>query len=93
MAMKARMRAESRTPAMPRTRSRGKPETRRATSHIASSGFETTTMMQSGERFATSRVTPATISSFFQSRSSRDMPGLRGRPAVITTTSDPSVPS
>ncbi len=34
MAMKARMRAESSTPAMPMTRSRGKRDTRRVTSHI-----------------------------------------------------------
>ena len=40
--MNQRMRAESSTPAMPKTRSRGSFETRRATSHIASSGLETT---------------------------------------------------
>ena len=91
--MKQRMRAESSTPAIPITRSRGKPETRRATSHIASSGLETTTRMQFGERFTTSWVTPATISSFFHSRSSRLMPGLRGRPAVMTTTSELSLSS
>jgi hypothetical protein len=60
---------------------------------MASSGLDTTMMMVFGERFAISAVTPATISSFFQSRSSRLMPGLRGRPAVMTTTSESSVPS
>ena len=40
--MKVRMRAESRTPAMPKTRCFGKPEARKATWHIASSGLETT---------------------------------------------------
>ena len=87
------MRAESSTPAMPITRSRGKPETRRATSHIASSGFDTITRIAFGERLATSAVTLPTISSFFQSRSSRLIPGLRGSPAVMTTMSEFSVPS
>ena len=40
--MNVRKRAESSTPAMPSTRSRGKPEACIATWHIASSGFVTT---------------------------------------------------
>ncbi len=48
--MNQRMRAASSTPAMPMTRSRGKPETRRATSHMASSGLVTMIRMVSGER-------------------------------------------
>ena len=48
--MNQRMRAASSTPAMPSTRSRGKPETRRATSHMASSGLVTMIRMVSGER-------------------------------------------
>jgi hypothetical protein len=64
-----------------------------ATWHIASSGLETTTMIASRERFTTSRVTEPTIASFVVTRSSRLMPGERGLPAVMTTTSEPSVSS
>ena len=88
--MNQRMRAESRTPAMPKTRSRGSPETRRATSHMASSGFETMIRIASGEPGRTLRTTSATMPSLVATRSSRLIPGLRGTPAVITTTSDPS---
>ena len=56
-AMKVRMRAESSTPAMPITRSRGKPLRRYTAWHIASSGFATGTMMQLGECLTTSEVT------------------------------------
>jgi hypothetical protein len=34
-----------------------------------------------------------TIFSFVETRSSRDMPGERGRPAVTTTTDEPAVSS
>ena len=88
--MNQRIRAESRIPAIPKTRSRGKAETRRATSHIASSGFETMIRTASGDRGAASRTTAPTISWFFCTRSSRDIPGLRARPAVTTITSEPS---
>ena len=64
-----------------------------ATWHIASSGFETTTMIASRERLTTSRVTEPTIASFVVTRSSRLIPGERGLPAVITITSEPSVSS
>jgi hypothetical protein len=64
--MNQRMRAESSTPAMPITRWRGKPETRRATSHIASSGLVTMIRMVSGERFTSSPMTPRVMSAFFQ---------------------------
>ena len=37
------------------------------------------------------RVTELTMSALTFSRSSRDMPGLRGRPAVMTVTSEPAV--
>jgi hypothetical protein len=37
--------------------------------------------------FATSAMTPA----FLPIRSSRDMPGVRGKPAVTITTSDPAM--
>ncbi|MCZ7588508.1 MAG: hypothetical protein M5U27_06550 [Gaiella sp.] len=92
-AMNAEKRAVSRIPAMPTTRSLGKPETACATWHIASSGFETTTITLFGERRTTSFVTEATIASLVVTRSSRLIPGERGRPAVITTTSDPFVSS
>ena len=92
-AMNAENRAVSRIPAMPTTRSFGNPETAWATWHIASRGLETTTTTLFGERRTTSFVTAATIASFVVTRSSRLIPGERGRPAVITTTSEPFVSS
>ena len=80
-------------PAMPTTRWRGNSDVSSATWHIASSGLVTQMMIESGERSATSRVTPPTISRLAASRSSRLIPGLRGRPEVITTMSDPEVSS
>ena len=80
-------------PAIPKTRSRGRPETFFATWHIASSGFETTTMIASGDAATTFAVTSATIFSFVVTRSSRLIPGARGSPAVITTTDEPAVSS
>ena len=91
--MNAAKRAVSRMPAMPTTRSFGNRETAFATWHIASSGFETTTRIASGEWRTTSFVTAVTIASFVVTRSSRLMPGARGLPAVITTTSEPAVSS
>ncbi len=91
MAMNERMRAVSRMPAMPMTRSRGKPETRRAASHITSSGLVTTISTASGDSFAARPMQLSTISRLLVNRSSRLMPGLRGRPAVITMTSEPAV--
>ena len=49
IAMKARIRAASRMPAMPTTLFFGSFETRRATSHIASRGFVTTMIVRSRE--------------------------------------------
>ena len=46
-----------------------------------------------GDRRTTSLVTAATIASFVVTRSSRLIPGERGLPAVITTTSEPVVAS
>ena len=73
--MKVEKRAVSRIPAMPKTRSFGKPETCFATWHIASSGFETTMRIASGDARPTSSVTEPTIASFVVTRSSRLMPG------------------
>ena len=89
-AMNVAKRDASRIPAMPITRSRGQPETRLATSHIASSGFETTISTASGDAAATFAVTSATILSLVATRSSRLMPGPRGTPAVTTTTLEPA---
>ena len=49
--------------------------------------------MHFGECFTTSCVTEPTIASFVVTRSSRLIPGERGLPAVITTTSEPAVSS
>ena len=92
-AMNVEKRAVSRMPAMPNTRSFGQPETFFATWHIASSGFETTIRIASGLCATTFSVTSLTIFSFVATRSSRDMPGERGRPAVTTTTAEPAVSS
>jgi hypothetical protein len=51
----------------------------------------TTITTASGLVALTCSETEATILAFVLSRSSRLMPGLRGRPAVITTTSLPAV--
>ena len=50
--MNVRKRAESRTPAIPSTRSRGKPDAVSATWHIASSGLVTMIRIASGECLA-----------------------------------------
>jgi hypothetical protein len=91
--MNAENRAVSRIPAIPTTRFRFHREVAFATWHIASSGLETTIRIASRERLTTSRVTDPTIASLVVTRSSRLMPGDRGLPAVITTTSEPSVSS
>ena len=92
-AMNVEKRAVSRMPAIPKTRSFGQPETLLATWHIASSGFETTINTASGDWRRPAAVTEPTIFSFVVTRSSRLIPGDRGRPAVITTTSEPAVSS
>ena len=47
----------------------------------------------SGECASACSVTEPTIFSFVVTRSSRLIPGLRGTPAVTTTTSEPAVSS
>ena len=87
-AMKVEKRAVSRMPGHARRRApSASRETFFATWHIASSGFETTMRIASGHCATTCSVTEPTIFSFVVTRSSRLMPGERGRPAVITTTS------
>jgi hypothetical protein len=92
-AMNVEKRAVSRIPAIPNTRSFGQPLTFFATWHIASSGFETTIRIASGDCATACSVTEPTIFSFVVTRSSRLIPGDRGRPAVMTTTSEPAVSS
>ena len=75
---------------MPSTRSRGKPECLKAACAMASSGFETTIRIASGEVATTRVITSAMIFALVCSRSSRLMPGLRAIPAVMTTMSDPA---
>ena len=89
--MKARRRAESSTPAIPITRSFGKPETSAARKVISSSGFVTTMMIAFGDPGTKRSTTSRTIPAFLPSRSIRLIPGWRGNPAVITTTSEPAV--
>ena len=73
------------------------PRAARATSAhnavISSSGLETTMMTASGEPATSLLVTSPTILALTSSRSIRLMPGLRGRPAVMTQTSEPAVSS
>ena len=78
---------------MPTTRSLGNLETAFATWHMASRGLETTTSTAFGERLTISFVTEPTMASLVVTRSSRLIPGDRGLPAVMTTTSEPAVSS
>ena len=73
---------------MPTTRSGAKPETRQARYVISSSGLVTTIRIANGERAAAAPTQACTTSAFVRSRSWRLIPGCRGRPAVITTTSE-----
>ena len=61
MAMKVLMRAESSTPAMPITRSRGNLLNLNTACDMASSGLATGTMMQLGECLTISAVTSCMI--------------------------------
>ena len=91
--MKVRKRAVSSTPAIPTTRARGNLLTSCASCAIASSGLLTTIRIASGERRTSSWVTLRTMFMLVFTRSSRDMPGLRGTPEVITQTLEPDVSS
>ncbi len=75
---------------MPTTFLRGKPVTRLSSYTIASSGFEMTITNASGQCFFRFSPTLRMILRLIASRSSRDMPGLRGTPAVMMTTSAPA---
>ena len=91
--MKVRKRAESSTPAIPITRWWGNFDFFHASCTMASSGLVTRMRMDWGDRATTCSTTLPTISAFLNRRSSRVMPGLRARPAVITTMSEPAVSS
>ncbi len=76
---------------MPKTRSGGSPEVFHARCVITSSGFVTQMKTASGDAATAAGITERTMRAFTASSSSRVMPGLRGIPAVTTTTSDPAV--
>ena len=90
-ARKNRRRAESSPPAMPITRLGGKPDTRQARCVISSSGFVTTIRIANGDAAVAASTQLRTTAALTSSRSIRLMPGLRGRPAVITITSELAV--
>jgi len=60
---------------------------------MASSGLVTTINMQLGEYFTHCSVAWRTTSKFASSKSSRLMPGLRGKPAVMIARSELAVGS
>ena len=76
---------------MPSTRCGGNPETRHARCVISSSGFVTTIRIANGEAAVAASTQLRTTAALTSSRSMRLMPGLRGRPAVITITSELAV--
>jgi hypothetical protein len=86
-------RAVSSMPAWPSTRCFGNWVASWASAVISSSGLETTMTTAFGAYFATFSDTWRTILELVSSRSIRLMPGLRGRPAVMTTTFEPSMAS
>jgi hypothetical protein len=73
---------------MPITRCLGKPLASIAAWHMASSGFDTMMSTALGECFAAFAAHSRTILELVLRRSSRLMPGLRGIPAVMITTSE-----
>ncbi len=86
-------RAVSSMPAWPMTWFLGSPEASWVSAVISSSGLDTTTMTAFGECATTFSATLRTMRALVSIRSMRLMPGLRGRPAVMTTTSEPAVAS
>src|SRR3569623_743068 len=89
-ARKSWKRPASRTPAMPTTRCAGKPVTFFISYTIASSGFEMTMTKAFGHFVFTFSATLRMSFRLMVNKSSRDMPGLRGTPAVTMTTSAPA---
>ena len=64
-----------------------------ASAVISSSGLDTTISTASGAYLATFSTTLLTILALVSIRSIRLMPGLRGRPAVTMTMSEPPITS
>ena len=75
------------------TRDRGNRDTAIESWVMPSTGLATTIRMQSGDCSITWRTTPDTIFALVITRSSRDIPGLRGMPLVMTTIFEPVVSS
>ncbi|CAB5011986.1 unannotated protein [freshwater metagenome] len=86
-------RAVSSMPAWPMTRWYGNPVTSCASAVISSRGFATLMTIASGACFAMFSATERMIFAFVSMRSMRLMPGLRGRPAVMMTISEPAMTS
>ena len=90
-ARNSRKRLLSNTPAMPTTCFAGSPDFCCNTHTITSSGFVMQITKALGQcAFMPSATWPMTPA-FLASRSSRLMPGMRGKPAVTITTSDPAM--
>ena len=85
--------AVSNIPACPITRFFGNDVASWVSAVISSSGFETTMITAFGECLAIFSATLRTIPAFTPIKSIRLIPGLRGSPAVITTTSEFAVTS
>ena len=93
-AMKVRKRAESSTPGHPDHSLVGEPrllprQLRHGVERVGDQDQDGTGAIAP----TTCSTTLPTISAFLNRRSSRLMPGLRARPAVITTMSEPAVSS
>src|SRR3989339_277652 len=80
--------AESSTGAIPITLFDGRPETLYARYVMASRGFVTIIKIVFGDCSTMFFIIEESISEFLAIRSSRDIPGFRANPAVITTTSE-----
>ncbi len=76
---------------MPNTRLVGRPLTFWASVVMVSIGLLTMSRMASGEYLRMLLTTSLTMPAFTPISSSRVMPGFRGMPEVMTTTSDPAV--
>ncbi len=76
---------------MPTTRSAGRPDFSRITQTIASSGLVMTMTKAFGQWVLMPSATWAITPAFLPIRSSRLIPGVRGKPAVTITTSAPAM--
>ena len=76
---------------MPTTFFAGRPDFSCITATMTSSGLVMTITNASGAWVLIPSATWPITSAFLASRSSRDMPGMRGKPAVTITTSAPAI--